>query len=83
MKTVRPLARRAHEELADGRRWSFGEPEFSTAISLVHVTPSELDVLELGMRSARSYAEEFTHDLQSRMYREARMVHPVEHRKDA
>lgn len=78
MNVARPLAKRPGEVLEDGRRWSFGEPEFSSAIAMMTVTPSELDVMELGMRAARSYAEAWTDDVQRRAIRECRMLHPVE-----
>lgn len=86
MKTALPIAqalqkrtRRPSESLEDGRRWAFGNHEFASACWLMVITPSEVDVIELGQRTAVAYCDEFAQKVQEGATREARLLHPVEY----
>lgn len=79
VQALPPRPQRPSESIEDGRRWSFGRHEFSTAIWMMTVMPAEIDVLELGCRPAVAYCEEFTEKVQRDAIRSGRLLHPVEY----
>lgn len=77
--TAQARRHRPSEALEDGRRWSWpGGPEFATFIEIVRVEPSELDVVEIGMRAAVRYADEIVDRLQAQAYQAYTVLHPCE-----
>jgi len=70
---------RPSEEVRDGRRWSFGKPDFVPFITIVgHVLPSELDYVELGQRVALVHAEAVVSAVEFWHGSEFRVLHPAE-----
>ena len=81
LPVAQALPKRPSEAVEDGRRWSSGLAEFATSIQMVVVHPSEIDVMELGVRAAVAYCDEWAKARDDWMYREMRMLHPLEYPK--
>lgn len=69
---------RSYDETLDGRRWSDHHPEFATFCKFVMISSAELDILELGVRTAQRYAQEAVDWLNAGWWTSTRVLHPVE-----
>lgn len=62
----------------DSRRWHKKESEFALAACLVIISPSELDVMELGLRAAVAYCKQVAREWEQEWNRDVRVLHPAE-----
>lgn len=82
--TTAQVVHRPSESIADGRRWSFGRHEFSTFITVMGVViPSELDLVELGVRPAMAFTEQVANSVRHWYGDQFRVLHPAEHSSDS
>lgn len=79
-KLARQRRNRPSESLEDGRRWSDG-PEFATGFRMATVIPSEMDVMEVGVRVARCHAQKAAAWWEERQYQVMHVLHPAESAK--
>lgn len=63
----------------DHRSWFKHEPLFASAITFITISPSELDVVELGVRPSVAFCQYVADQINDQMSNHVRILHPVEY----